>query len=186
LARANEYVFSVAVVILLVFSVVEYVQITSLETQVSQLQEQVQNIPNPSGQISQLQQQVNQLSSELASHKSQTEAIRIFDLCVAATPGCQTNSVFEVAVANDGNITIPATSFGIGVGTNGTSSYAFASFTICTNSPLIPGGPAVLLAFSFWSNVSNKSGTFSQGATVEVSVCTSSGACASGISVVRA
>jgi uncharacterized protein YoxC len=186
MADFKVYVLAVGIGVLLVLSLTEYVQVASLQSQVSRLQNQVRGIPDTSSQLLQqsqvlqkIQQQVSSLNSEIASLSGRAESFTIVELCVSATTKCQDYvvSAFSVALANNGTVVIPAGSFTVIVSTVGNESYAFSSVTFDMSSSLNPGGPAAAFVLSSWQDAKNSTGTFSPGENVDVSICFSGGLC---------
>jgi len=186
MAAAKDYVLAVAVGVLLVMSLAEYVEVASVQNQVSQLQRQVEGITDDSGQLlqqsqelQQLQQEVSRLSSEVASMSGQVESFQIMELCVSATTECQAgpSSAFSVTLANNGTVELPSDTFTVLVTTTANETYAFSSFTFSSPSQLKPGGPAVLFVMPAWQGVENSTGSFSPGEVVQVSICLTSVLC---------
>lgn len=182
----KDYILAVAIGVLLIISLAEYFQVASVQEKVSQLQRQVESIPDTSGQLlqqsqelQQLQGEVSRLSSEVASMSGKVESFQVTDLCVSATTKCQEgpSGAFQVTLANNGTVELPSNTFTVVVTTTANETYAFSSFTLSSPSQLDPGGPAELFVVSSWQDMKNGTGSFSPGEVVQVSICLPSMPC---------
>ncbi len=152
-------VLLIIVALLLVFSIYQVAELSTLQNQLSSSQAQNSNLQaqltNLQDQLANVESQIQSLSSPARTGPNEVVSVKLSNVCLGQTPSCNGTYVYAMNILNNGNATIPANYSVFLSFKDSTILSAFAfNATIGSNGPLSPGQSTLLLGTS-WPKYQN-------------------------------